>query len=121
MYRQSGSTHIPLRVNTAGMIPLIFAMSIVIFPGMVASYFANPTGAEPNLANHIMNLFNPNAATASGLILLGTLFSADDWLCLLLYYGDFSAAGFARLPCNGREGLSPEFDPESIPRNILMR
>jgi preprotein translocase subunit SecY len=58
MYRQSGSTHIPLRVNTAGMIPLIFAMSIVMFPGVVASYFAAPTGAEENLANHIMNLFS---------------------------------------------------------------
>jgi len=34
-----GSTHIPLRVNSAGMIPLIFASSIVISPGLVASYF----------------------------------------------------------------------------------
>jgi preprotein translocase subunit SecY len=67
MYRQSGSTHIPLRVNTAGMIPLIFAMSIVVFPGVVASYFAAPTGSAPNLANHIMNLFNPNAALPAGL------------------------------------------------------
>lgn len=39
MYRQSASTHIPLRVNSAGMIPLIFAMSIMIFPGTIASYF----------------------------------------------------------------------------------
>ncbi len=59
MYRQTGGTHIPLRVNTAGMIPLIFAMSLVIFPGMLASYFANPVGADPNLANHIMNIFDP--------------------------------------------------------------
>ncbi|MEX2247451.1 MAG: preprotein translocase subunit SecY [Dehalococcoidia bacterium] len=35
MYRQSGQSHIPLRVNSAGMIPLIFAFSIVILP----SYF----------------------------------------------------------------------------------
>ena len=39
MYRQSGSTHIPLKVNSAGMIPLIFAMSLVMLPGIVASYF----------------------------------------------------------------------------------
>jgi len=39
MYRQSGSTHIPLRVNTAGMIPLIFAVSIVLFPGMICRLF----------------------------------------------------------------------------------
>ncbi len=74
MLRQSGSTHIPLRVNTAGMIPLIFAMSVVIFPSIVASYFANPTGAEPNLANHIMNLFNPMAALPMGLFYWGFYF-----------------------------------------------
>lgn len=33
------STHIPMKVNSAGMIPLIFAQSIMIFPGAVASYF----------------------------------------------------------------------------------
>jgi preprotein translocase subunit SecY len=32
-----GSTHIPLRVNTAGMIPLIFAQSIVAFPSIIVS------------------------------------------------------------------------------------
>ena len=74
MYRQSGSTHIPLRVNTAGMIPLIFAMSLVIFPGIVASYMANPTGADPNLANYIMNLFNPNAPLPMGLFYCGIYF-----------------------------------------------
>ncbi len=33
------STHIPLQVNSAGMIPLIFAVSIIMLPGVVASYF----------------------------------------------------------------------------------
>jgi preprotein translocase subunit SecY len=75
MYKQSGSTHIPLRVNTAGMIPLIFAMSLVMFPGVIASYMANPTGAEPNLANHIMNLFDPNAALPMGLFYWGLYFA----------------------------------------------
>ncbi len=74
MYRQAGSTHIPLRVNTAGMIPLIFAMSLVIFPGMVASYFAAPSGADPNFANSIQNLFDPNAALPLGLFYWGVYF-----------------------------------------------
>lgn len=39
MYRQSGSTHIPLRVNTAGMIPLIFASAMVMLPSTIALYF----------------------------------------------------------------------------------
>lgn len=37
------TSHIPLKVNMAGMIPLIFAQSIIIFPGTIASYFC-PTG-----------------------------------------------------------------------------
>jgi preprotein translocase subunit SecY len=38
------SAHIPLRVNSAGMIPLIFAQSLMIFPSTIASYFYNPSG-----------------------------------------------------------------------------
>src|ERR687885_2867884 len=37
------TTYIPLRVNSAGMIPLIFAMSIMLIPGTVATYLQ---GAE---------------------------------------------------------------------------
>ncbi len=74
MYKQAGSTHIPLRVNTAGMIPLIFAVSIVMFPNMIASYFANPTGAEPNIANQIMDLFSPSAGLPLGLFYWGLNF-----------------------------------------------
>ncbi len=42
MQRQSGSTFLPLRVNSAGMIPLIFASSIIILPVTIASYFTDP-------------------------------------------------------------------------------
>ena len=67
MYRQSGATHIPLRVNTAGMIPLIFALSLMIFPGTIASYFAKPTGEPPNFANIIQTWFSPNTPLPVGL------------------------------------------------------
>jgi preprotein translocase subunit SecY len=39
MMRQAGSSFIPLRVNSAGMIPLIFALSIMAFPAIVAGFF----------------------------------------------------------------------------------
>ena len=42
MYRSSGSSHIPIRVNSAGMIPLIFAFSILALPAVLASYFVDP-------------------------------------------------------------------------------
>lgn len=32
-------THLPLRVNIAGVIPIIFAISIILFPPMVAQFF----------------------------------------------------------------------------------
>ncbi|HEY48517.1 MAG TPA: preprotein translocase subunit SecY [Dehalococcoidia bacterium] len=38
MYRQSGGTHIPMRVNSAGMIPLIFAYAFLMFPSVIAGY-----------------------------------------------------------------------------------
>ncbi len=33
------STHLPLRVNMAGVIPIIFAISVVLFPTMIAQFF----------------------------------------------------------------------------------
>ncbi len=66
MYRQSGSSHIPLRVNSSGMIPLIFAMSMVLFPGIVASYFVQPGGT--GFAETIYEIFNPGTALPLGLI-----------------------------------------------------
>jgi preprotein translocase subunit SecY len=36
---QGGQTFLPLRVNQAGVIPIIFAVSILLFPGQIASYF----------------------------------------------------------------------------------
>jgi preprotein translocase subunit SecY len=35
------STHIPLKVNQAGVIPVIFAMSLLSFPTQIASFFPN--------------------------------------------------------------------------------
>jgi preprotein translocase subunit SecY len=36
------STHIPLRVNTAGVIPVIFAASIIAFPATIAQFVKHP-------------------------------------------------------------------------------
>jgi preprotein translocase subunit SecY len=44
-----GSTYLPLRVNTAGMIPLIFAQAFLSFPAIIASFFSQST--SPFLAN----------------------------------------------------------------------
>ncbi|ACQ68441.1 preprotein translocase subunit SecY [Candidatus Williamhamiltonella defendens] len=38
------STHLPLKVNMAGVIPAIFASSIILFPATLASWFGDGTG-----------------------------------------------------------------------------
>jgi preprotein translocase subunit SecY len=60
MYRQSGSTYIPLRVNTAGMIPLIFAIALMQLPATIATYFMSTE--DPNFWNTIFNVFQSNTA-----------------------------------------------------------
>jgi preprotein translocase subunit SecY len=67
LYRQSGSTYIPLRVNTAGMIPLIFAIALMQLPGTIATYFMNPSSGAPNFWNTIHNVFQSNTAIYNGL------------------------------------------------------
>jgi preprotein translocase subunit SecY len=34
------STYLPMRVNNAGVIPIIFALSLLLFPGIIANFFA---------------------------------------------------------------------------------
>jgi preprotein translocase subunit SecY len=59
-----GTTHIPLKVNSAGMIPLIFASSMLILPWTISSYFVtNDTSilgitTVGSIANAIYNTFN---------------------------------------------------------------
>ena len=62
MYRQSGASYIPLRINSAGMIPLIFAFSIVILPGTIATYFATSGGLLGDIGAFFAGLFTPTHA-----------------------------------------------------------
>jgi preprotein translocase subunit SecY len=63
-----GTTHIPLKVNSAGMIPLIFASSMLILPWTISSYFVtNDTSifgltTIGNISNAIYNTFNAGSS-----------------------------------------------------------
>src|SRR5680860_428962 len=55
------TTNIPLKVNSAGMIPLIFAVSIMVFPGMIASFLeASNREWVVNVARDIRLWLSPN-------------------------------------------------------------
>ena len=54
------STHVPLKVNSTGMIPLIFAQSIMIFPSAIASFFAlSETAFVARTAQFVVDWFSP--------------------------------------------------------------
>lgn len=67
------SAHVPLRVNSAGMIPLIFAQSLMIFPSTIASYFYDPakTGIFQSLVNGLYENLRP---------------ANDAWIYWIMYF-----------------------------------
>ncbi len=55
------ATHVPLKVNSAGMIPLIFAQALLIFPSAIAGFFAgSQSTAIRGVANFVVANFGPN-------------------------------------------------------------
>ena len=53
------STHLPLRVNQAGVIPIIFAVSIILFPGLIGSFLAAvPNSTAQGIAQMLITVFN---------------------------------------------------------------
>ena len=54
------STHLPLRVNQAGVIPIIFAISLVLLPSMVGKFVEQvPNKAIANTAQQIVTFMTP--------------------------------------------------------------
>ena len=47
------STYLPLNVNPAGVIPIIFALSIMLFPSMIANFLAGAGGVVGSVAQSI--------------------------------------------------------------------
>jgi len=64
-----GSTYLPLRVNQAGVIPIIFALSILLFPQMIGNFLASSTNTIIMKISHTL-----------------VSFSQTGWLYAVLYF-----------------------------------
>jgi preprotein translocase subunit SecY len=64
-----GSTYLPLRVNQAGVIPIIFALSILLFPQMIGNFLASSSNAVLLKISHAL-----------------VSFSQTNWLYAVLYF-----------------------------------
>ncbi len=60
---RSDNSSLPIRINQAGMVPIIFAVSLVTFPGIIAQFLQNaPQEWLKNAASFISTYFHQNSA-----------------------------------------------------------
>ena len=69
------STYLPLNINPAGVIPIIFALSILLFPGMIAGFLGGTPGFIGTAANTVANFFNNQLINGVLYFLLVILFT----------------------------------------------
>ena len=68
---QGSSNYLPLRLNQAGVIPIIFAISFVLFPQLVGSFLANAGNpALQGFARLLVSTFNPQGVLYNALYFL---------------------------------------------------
>jgi preprotein translocase subunit SecY len=54
------TSYLPLRLNQAGVIPIIFAVSLVLLPSLLGQFLANvPNSTVANIAKSVSAAFNP--------------------------------------------------------------
>ncbi len=87
------STYLPMRVNNAGVIPIIFALSLLLFPGMIANFFA---GSSIPVVSSVASFFN-------GFVQNQFLYSFAYFFLVVLFTYFYTAV---------------TFDPRSISENI---
>lgn len=88
------STYLPLNVNPAGVIPIIFALSILLFPGMLATFFVHSSiGWLAGLASKISQIFNKQ----------GLIYSIAYFILVLLFTYFYTAV---------------TFDPKNVAENL---
>jgi len=94
-------SNLPLMVNMAGMIPLIFAQSLLTFPAILASYFMSRDAANPNFWNGLYSLFNSQNmwyALFYFLMVVGFTFFYTDVLFQQQDYGENLKKQGAQIP-----------------------
>lgn len=94
---KSDQAFLPIRINQAGMIPIIFAVALVSFPGILGQFFVNATSPWlRNLGGTMTTLFQPNTT-----------------LYLVIYFILVIAFTFFY--------VSITFNPEQVAENIQKR
>jgi preprotein translocase subunit SecY len=120
-----GSTTLPLRVNMAGMIPLIFAQSFMIFPGTIASYLVS-TDPDPAKWNWLQTAAQWVKNTFSGenyvyWILLFFMVVGFTYFYTLVVFGQTNIADNLRKSGGFVPGYRPGEQTSRLLNNIVNR
>jgi len=68
---RSDQAFLPIRINQAGMIPIIFAVAMVSFPGILGQFFVNATSPwVQSMGQTMTDLFQPNTWGYMGMYFL---------------------------------------------------
>ncbi len=86
---QGDTSHLPLKLNTSGVIPPIFASSLLLLPATAAGF--TDTSKLPDWAARVLGTARPRPAA-----LHGALCGADHLLRLLLHGGRLQSEGHGR-------------------------
>jgi preprotein translocase subunit SecY len=111
---------LPLRVNMAGMIPIIFAQSLLTFPAIIAGFFVNSqTEWVQSLALNVQNIFGGQSNwywVLFFLMVVGFTFFYTDVLFAQQNYGENLKRAGARIP-----GVSPGAPTQRYLTRVLRR
>ena len=114
-----GSTYIPLRVNQAGVIPIIFALSILLFPQMIGNFLANSSNGFVQKIAEVLSSFSQTS------LLYGVLYFVLVFLFTYFYTAvTFDPESMAtNLQKNGAfiPGIRPGASTSSYVSNVLNR
>jgi preprotein translocase subunit SecY len=66
---QGRTSYLPLRVNQAGVIPIIFAISIMFFPTIIGNFFANSTGPMKKFSDEVTKLWQPTGPNVTWMLI----------------------------------------------------
>ncbi|MGA2282641.1 MAG: preprotein translocase subunit SecY [Candidatus Dormibacteria bacterium] len=81
---------LPLRVNTAGVIPIIFAISIMAMPTIFSNLFGSATGWVESVATWFRTNWQPNGST----IFLDLLYNGFEFMLILGFTYFYTAVVF---------------------------
>lgn len=88
------STHVPIKINQAGVIPIIFAMSILMIPSMFSNFF--PGGGFARFVSRVFSVQHPVYVVSYGILILiftyfytAVTFNTNDVADNLKKYGGF--------------------------------